>query len=202
VIVVDAWSNEDEEAFGQRVIGGRVVVGALPAWESRLIYFKVDVSAAATRKHKVEVQVYDEFSGAEELSLLNKKASAPISVTRTTYDPVRAAFVATCDVGVFSAAIKELTVDLTTFKLGTQCVQGQDGKNEGGGQDEAERSQRPGHSDCSLHLRIVTRRPTHRARLRARLCAQAAGSPTQPGRSPSPATRPAHSSSMCTPGCS
>jgi len=116
VVVSDPWAAEDEAAVGQRVIDGRVVVGALAAWSSRLIYFKVDVAAATQRKHKVELQVFDDASGMEDLALINPKATAPISVSRTTYDPGHNAFVSQCDAGVLTASIKALTVDLSTFK--------------------------------------------------------------------------------------
>ncbi len=116
VMVVDSWAPEDEETLGQRVIGGRVLVGALPAWTSRLIYFKVDVAGATHRKHKVEIQVFDDASGSEDVALINPKAVAPISVSRTSYDPTRSAFVSHCDVGTLTASIKGLTVDLSTFK--------------------------------------------------------------------------------------
>jgi hypothetical protein len=116
VAVVDPWDPVDEASLGQRVIGGRVVVDALQPWASKLIYFKVDVSAATSRKHRVEIQVFDDASGAEDTALINPKASAPISVSRTIFDPVRGAFVSQCDVGVLTAQIKEMTVDLVTFK--------------------------------------------------------------------------------------
>jgi hypothetical protein len=115
VAVVDDWAPEDEAAVGQHVVGGRIVVGALPAWSSKLVYFKVDVSAAATRKHQVEIQVFDDVS-AEETALINPKATAPISVSRTTFDSSRSAFVSQCDVGVLTASIKELTIDYASLK--------------------------------------------------------------------------------------
>lgn len=115
VVVIDAWSATDQAALGQTVSGGRVAVGALTPWDSRRIYFKVDVSQAAVRKHQVELQVTTD-QGAEDVSLINKAARAPMSVSRTTYDSARSAFVSRCDVGVMTAAIKGMTVDLTTFK--------------------------------------------------------------------------------------
>ena len=115
VQVVSAWSAADQAAVGQSVVGGRVVVGDLAPWESRLIYFKVDVSAAQVRKHQVELQV-DTDQGAEPLALLNRKAKAPIFVSRTTYDPAEKAFVSECDVGRLTAAIGEMVVDHSTFK--------------------------------------------------------------------------------------
>lgn len=115
VKIIDTWATDDQAAFGQRVVGGGVAVGALPAWESRVIYFKVDVAQASVRKHRVEIQV-DTDLGAEDISLISPLAVAPILVTRTTYDATRGVFVSRSDVGVLTAAIKEITVDLATFK--------------------------------------------------------------------------------------
>ncbi|QGN00136.1 hypothetical protein [Methylocystis parvus] len=115
VNVIDSWSVKDQEALGQQVIGGRVVVGALEPWGTRRIYFKVDVANAQVRKHQVELQVVTD-QGAEDIALLNKAARAPISVTRTTFDRARQAFVSRCDAGVMTASIKRMAIDLTTFK--------------------------------------------------------------------------------------
>jgi hypothetical protein len=49
VQVIDQWPAKDQDALRQKVLAGRVVVGAMPAWDSRLIYFKVDVANAAVR---------------------------------------------------------------------------------------------------------------------------------------------------------
>ena len=115
VNVIDGWSAADQAALGQTVIGGRVLVGSLPAWSSRLIYFKVDVSAAQVRKHQVEVQVHSETS-SENIALVSRKAKAPMSVSRTTYDVANNVFVSACDAGTLTVAIKEMVVDHTTFK--------------------------------------------------------------------------------------
>lgn len=120
VNVIDQWAEEDQKALSQTVSNGRVQVGPLPAWESRLIYFKVDVANATVRKHPVELQVHDEATGPEEISLVSKKAKAKIFVSRTTYDSDKGVFESKCDVGTLTAAIKELTVDLTTFKQAMQ----------------------------------------------------------------------------------
>jgi hypothetical protein len=115
VQVVDAWSANDQASVGQTVVNGRVAVGALAPWQSKLIYFKVDVSAAQVRKHQVELQVATD-QGDEAVALINKAAKAPISVSRTTYVSTAGVFVSECDVGTLTASIKELTVDLSTFK--------------------------------------------------------------------------------------
>ena len=139
VNVIDNWTAKDQAALGQQVVGGRVVVGALGPWETRRIYFKVDVAQAAVRKHQIELQVMTD-QGAEDIALVNKAAKAPISVTRTTYDQSRQAFVSRCDVGVMTASIKRMSIDLTTFRravgiarqLGLGGLGGQGGGGGGG----------------------------------------------------------------------
>jgi hypothetical protein len=115
VHIVDAWSANEQATLGQTVVNGRVAVGALPAWQSRLIYFKVDVSSAQVRKHHVELQVDSDF-GAEPVELINKKAKAPMQVSRTTFDASTNTFTSRCDVGTMTASIRELTVDYNSFK--------------------------------------------------------------------------------------
>ncbi|NII55220.1 hypothetical protein [Luteibacter sp. SG786] len=115
VDVVDAWTPDEQSSVGQRVVNGRVAVGALLPGASRLIYFKVDVSRAQVRKHMVEVQV-DSDAGAEDIALISPKAKAPIQVSRTTYDDATGTFVARCDVGTLTANIRHLVVDYGTFK--------------------------------------------------------------------------------------
>jgi hypothetical protein len=137
VNVIDSWTAKDQEALGQQVVAGRVVVGALGPWETRRIYFKVDVSGAQVRKHQVELQVMTD-QGAEDVALINKAARAPISVTRTTYDQARQAFISRCDVGVMTASIKRMAIDLTTFKRAVEIARriglGSAGGSTGGGQ--------------------------------------------------------------------
>ena len=115
VHVVDAWSANEQATLGQSVVGGRVAAGSFAPWASRLIYFKVDVSAAQVRKHQVELQVHSD-QGSENVALISRKAKAPICVSRTIYDRTRKAFVSRCDVGTMTAAIKEMVVDHTTLK--------------------------------------------------------------------------------------
>ena len=120
MIIDDAWSVNDLAAVGQEVVGGRVRVGPLSPWQTRVIYFKVDVSGAQVRKHNVEVEVLEPT--AEELDHLNRKAIAPMSVSRTTFDATKKVFVSTCDHGSMTVAIKELTVDYHTFKRAVGCA--------------------------------------------------------------------------------
>ncbi len=115
VNVIDAWSANDQRAVGQTVQGGRVVVGSLPVWEKRRIYFKVDAAQAAARKHQVELQVMTD-QGAEDIALVSEKARAPISVTRTNYDSTNKRFVSRCDAGTMTAVLENMVIDMVTFK--------------------------------------------------------------------------------------
>lgn len=110
VAVIDTWASEEMEAFGQDVIGGAVEVGDLDPWQTRDIYFKVNVSEALPKKHQIEVQV------EEDAAHLSKYARAPIMVTRTTYDPGEGVFVSACDRGTMTAAVHEISVDYNTLK--------------------------------------------------------------------------------------
>jgi hypothetical protein len=114
VTVVDAWSAEDLAAVGQQVTAGHVRVGALQPWARTVVYFKVDVGGAAVRKHNVEVEVIE--PAAEDLDHLNRRASAPMCVSRTSYDVGAAVFRSVCDRGTMTVAVKEMTVDFHTFK--------------------------------------------------------------------------------------
>jgi len=114
VVVDDMWTANDQAAVGQEVVGGRVLVGPLATWKTRVTYFKVAVSGAQVRKHNVEIEVLQ--PSAEDLDHLNRKARATMLVTRTTYDAATNTFVASCDRGSLRAAVKELTVDYHTFK--------------------------------------------------------------------------------------
>jgi hypothetical protein len=134
VQVVDAWSANEQATLGQAVVNGRVAVGALAPWQSRLIYFKVDVSAAQARKHQVELQVDSDF-GAEPIELIGRKAKAPMQVSRTTFDSATNTFTSQCDVGTMTAVIRELTVDSNSFKraLGIARRFVREGGGSGGG---------------------------------------------------------------------
>jgi len=114
VQVIDAWSAEDAASVGQEVVAGGVRLGALSPWESRLVYFKVDVSAAPAEKLNVEIQVVR--PQAEDLTHLNKRARAPMMISRTSYDTTRGVFVSECDRGTLTAVVREVAVDYNTLK--------------------------------------------------------------------------------------
>jgi hypothetical protein len=114
VVVDEAWSVDDLAVVGQAVAGGLVQVGPLAPWAATVVYFKVDVTNAIVRKHNVEIEVLE--PAAEDPDHLNRKAMAPMCVSRTTYDAPNGVFRSVCDRGTMTAAVKELTVDYHSFK--------------------------------------------------------------------------------------
>lgn len=112
--VIDAWAPSDLEAVGQELVGNRVRVGGLGPWQTRIVYFKVDVSGARPDKHTVEVEVTEPVMPDPDHP--NRRATGSIFVTRTTFDAAESVFVSECDRGRLTAAVRELTVDFHTFK--------------------------------------------------------------------------------------
>lgn len=110
VRVIDGWSSDDTQVFGQDVAGGRILAEGLAPWATKTVYFKVDVTDAKPRKHLVEVQVN------EPVSHVHPKARAPMLVTRTAFDAVKRVFVSECDRGRLTASVRELAVDYNTLK--------------------------------------------------------------------------------------
>jgi hypothetical protein len=115
IVVVDAWAPSDLDVVAQEMVGAQVRVGALGPWQTRVVYFKVDVSAARPDKHTVEVEVTEPVMPDPDHP--NRRASGSIFVTRTTFDPDESVFVSECDRGRLTAAVRELTVDFHTFKM-------------------------------------------------------------------------------------
>ena len=114
ISVVDGWSSADQAATGQEVVSGRVLVGPLPPWSTKTVYFKVDVTNAQIRKHNIEVDILE--PGAPDPNHSNRRAMSQIFVSKTIYDASKKAFVSNCDRGSMSVAIRELAVDYNTFK--------------------------------------------------------------------------------------
>jgi hypothetical protein len=114
IIVHDSWSTIDQDTVNQEVVNGRVRVGPLESWESKTIYFKIDVSNAQVGKHNIEVEVLE--PGAPDPDHQNRKAVSQIFVSRTKYDGVKKIFVSKCDRGTLTAAVRELYVDYNTLK--------------------------------------------------------------------------------------
>lgn len=85
ITVVDDWSAAELAALGQRQSAGGMVIGSLRPGESRTLFFKVNVSQAASRKHTVEF-ICRNVSGMADPQHPGRRVSKAIYVSRTSYD--------------------------------------------------------------------------------------------------------------------
>ena len=90
IFIIDAWSNAELASLGQIQKGSGMVLGPLAPGAARTVYFKVDVSAAAPRKHDVEF-VCRNVSGMADPADPARRMTKQIFVSRTrlTRRPVR-----------------------------------------------------------------------------------------------------------------
>jgi len=120
IVVSDVWDAEDQAAVGQGIVmssgGARVRVDALGPWDTRLIYFKLDVSGVVPSIHTQSIQLDVLEPGAPDPGHANRKALSKIWISQTTYDPDKNVFVSECNIGRMTAAIREITVDYRSLK--------------------------------------------------------------------------------------
>ena len=110
ITVLDAWSPQEQQALGQTVDGGYVRVPDLRVGEETMIYFKVDVSAAAPSKPAVGfVAQRDAFDPHFDAStrVVNKK----IFISRSSYDHDAKELVAEVPEGVLRMKLSSIKVD-------------------------------------------------------------------------------------------
>src|SRR5439155_26713030 len=81
--------------------------------ETTTVYFKLDVSGAAVRKHVIELQV---FTPDEQLDFLGPRARAPIFVSRTAFDPIQKTFSTETDRGTVTVRVREVAADFNTLR--------------------------------------------------------------------------------------
>ena len=111
VNVLDAWSAQEQEAFGQVVDGGYVRVPDLKVGEETTIYFKVDVRNADPSKPEVGfVAQRDAFD--PNFDAPTRVVSKKIFISQSTYDKTNKELVATVPEGTLRARFREIKLDL------------------------------------------------------------------------------------------
>ena len=114
IVVIESWSDADLAVVGQKVANNRVLLESpLQPWETRMVYFKVDVSQAQVRKHNIEVDILS--PSVDDPEHPNRKASSQILVSQTTFDPEKNTFVSATDHGKLVAKMGELVVEKNSF---------------------------------------------------------------------------------------
>jgi hypothetical protein len=143
VQVLDSWSTQEQQAFGQVVDAGYVRVPDLRINEAITIYFKVDVSAAPPSKPEVGfVAQRDAFDTAFDAP--SRVVQKKIFISRSSYDKNTKELVAALPEGTLRLKMDSIKLDRKgandAAKVLMRCLQKQPGggaSDPGGGRGSA-----------------------------------------------------------------
>ncbi|WP_380674818.1 hypothetical protein [Salinigranum sp. GCM10025319] len=108
--VLDGWSAGELSRLGQRQRGRGMVLGPLNPGDATTVFFKVDVSGAAPRKHMVEFVCLD-MDGTPDPSSPKRRVTRPIFVSHTYVDRTAGHVVSEVQQGRLSLDLKEVAYD-------------------------------------------------------------------------------------------
>lgn len=108
--IIDAWSQSEIAALGQTQKSTGMVLGPLVPGASRTVYFKIDVSAAAPRKHEVEF-ICRNVLGMADPNHAARRVRKQIFVSRTAIDSSTGEIVAEVQEGSLRLKLKEIAID-------------------------------------------------------------------------------------------
>lgn len=115
ITVIDEWTSAELASLGQRMVGSGVSLAGLRPGESRTVFFRVDVSQAAPRKHAVEF-VCRNTAGMADPDHPDRHATKFIYVSRSSFDPIKSEFVFTARQGVVRMRFDQVVYDRTGFR--------------------------------------------------------------------------------------
>ncbi len=111
VHIIDAWSPQEQQAFGQVMDGGYVRVPDLKVGEETMIYFKVDVTQAGPSKPQVgfvaQRDAYDPNFDAP-----TRVVDKQIYISHSTYDKTNKELVTTIPEGTLRLKLNSIILDL------------------------------------------------------------------------------------------
>jgi hypothetical protein len=110
VHIMDAWSQAELAALGQRQLGTGMVLGPMVPGAARTVYFKVDVRAAAPRKHEVEF-ICRNLLGMADPGHPARRVRRHIFVSRTSVDTNTGEIVAEVQQGTMRFRLQEFALD-------------------------------------------------------------------------------------------
>ncbi|MFT4252924.1 MAG: hypothetical protein QM608_10595, partial [Caulobacter sp.] len=110
VVVVDAWTAAEQDSLGQKVIGAGVSLAGLRPGQSRTVYFKLDATNGAPRKHKVEFVCVNR-AGMADPGHHARRVSKHIYVSRTWFDKGSGQYVFESDQGAMRLRLREVLYD-------------------------------------------------------------------------------------------
>lgn len=115
--VIDTWSQAELAAVAQTQLGTGMSLDGLVPGGSRTVYFKVDVSAAAPRKHAVEFVVRN-LAGMADPHHAARRVTKQIFVSRTTIDSNTGEIVAEVQEGQLRLKLHEIAIDTVNGRAG------------------------------------------------------------------------------------
>lgn len=115
--IIDGWSYGELAALGQTQKGTGIVLGPLVPGAARTVYFKVNVTNAAPRKHQVEF-ICSNMAGMADPNHPARRVRKQIFVSRTTVDSTTGEIVAQVQEGTLRFKLKELAIDMKNGRKG------------------------------------------------------------------------------------
>lgn len=117
ITVIDSWSNAELAALGQAQLGNGIVLGPLVPGAARTVYFKIDVSGAAPRKHEVEFVCWN-VAGMQDANNPARRVRKNIFVSRTSIDQTTGEVVSEVQEGTLRFNLKQFAFDRETAYKG------------------------------------------------------------------------------------
>jgi hypothetical protein len=111
--VIDTWSNAELAALGQTQLGSGIVLGPLAPGAARTVYFKVDVSGAAPRKHEIEFVCWN-MAGMQDANNPARRVRKNIFVSRTSIDQTTGEVVSEVQEGTLRFNLRQFAFDRET----------------------------------------------------------------------------------------
>lgn len=115
--IIDAWSQAELASLGQNQKGTGMVLGPLVPNAARTVYFKVDVTNAAPRKHEIEF-ICRNMAGMADPNHPARRIRKQIFVSRTGIDSSTGEIVAEVQEGSLRFKLKEIAIDQKNGRKG------------------------------------------------------------------------------------
>jgi hypothetical protein len=160
VNVIDGWSPQEQQAFGQVVDGGYVRVPDLKVGEETMIYFKLDVSNAPASKPDVGfVAQRDAFDPNYDAP--TRVVTKTIFVSRSSYDKNTKELVTQVPEGTLRLKLDSIKLDPKgandAAKALMQCLNKNGGSGNGSGNGSWWEDCNDGKGDCEKRSNAILR---------------------------------------------
>lgn len=115
ILILDAWTHDELSRLGQTQIGTGMSLSGMAPGETRSVFFKVDVSAAAPRKYEVEF-IHLDMSGTPDPNNPKRRVRKQIFVSASYLDEATGDLVCEVDEGTVRMSLRQVAYDLNGFR--------------------------------------------------------------------------------------